>query len=185
MQHQESYIDIAEDEEEIHVSRDEIISQLRKTKGVNDAPPPVPQPDYDQKDKTPGRPRKPHSRSKTMPVEEKDVQGILNKGTAAQLPPPVKRRQSSPSTGTVSAFQPKDAQPIPEFAQPPKTTPRPAARKPIPTPSSDTSRPGSGVAPSERLPAAIRQSGVPVLPEPAPPQPQRRHKAPPPSPKQY
>lgn len=46
-----------------------------------------------------------------------------------------------------------------------RTAPRPAARRPVPTPPSDSSRPAPPAS-FERVSAVVRQSGFQVLPPP-------------------
>lgn len=166
MSHTQS-TDVAEDDEDTHVSRSEILSQLKSSRKVEEdggVPPPPPQPDYEDKEKHAGRRQKSRSRTKTAPVDGRDMQGLQNEelSPAPHTPPRVQRRQSSPIMGAGSDFQSRESlgrgQPISEFGQcePPKATPRPVSRRPMPAPL---------VPPAERISAVVRQAGVPVLPQ--------------------
>lgn len=162
------------EEEDLCQSRDDILKELRNSKKGDCPPPPLPPPDYEQSQGRRQRPR-PHRRAQTSPVEGADLQGISNKSESQQpvVAPRVQRRQSAPLPGPSSDFKTKESGrigqlPIPEATQqePQNTAPRHAAqRRPLPTPSSEDSRP-----PPERLPDSVRQTGVSVLPSPRVPE---------------
>nr|XP_058959132.1 phosphoinositide 3-kinase adapter protein 1-like isoform X1 [Pocillopora verrucosa]XP_058959133.1 phosphoinositide 3-kinase adapter protein 1-like isoform X1 [Pocillopora verrucosa] len=162
-------------EEEIHLTREELFQKCNikphKSKSHDDdtqtggAPPPLPRPDYDKKEKiTESSARRPHPRSRpgTTPVDKRDLEGLIKPGP----PPPVKRRSSEPVTSVLDLHSKYDRAParIPEEDPPP---PPPAPRGPVPSPD-DLRQPRA----APRRP--VGSIALPGFPDTPPPQIQPR-----------
>lgn len=191
LHHEEDPEDVNKDEE-IHLTREELFQNIKQSQSKShndddtqsgDAPPPLPRPDYDKKEKvTEGTGRRPHPRPRhsTVPVDKKDLEGIIKTGP----PPPIKRRSSEPpdvmaTTTSTSDFQSKtpfrtlpmhhERPPasIPEESpagRPQKSPPPPVPRGPN-LPLDEPRQP----APRRAPPGSIALPGFPDTPPPQPP----------------